>query len=483
MTPRRRYGPSRRGADPTAPLRRPRPRQSRRRALSRVSSNRRVVGHGLVRYGVVRSRPCLGSSVAASSIRRHRSRRRRLGACGQRVDGAASPDSSAPSPVAPSHTATAADRCSSSPSTIRSTPVALRKSPDTRKVDPPSRHRRRLGCTLRGIPRTASRPTRSFGLLAHPTIGVGHGGCGRHPVTNRARSPIALPFRRIGETWSGTLRHHRTRGGHHHRHHRRSAVRDRTAAAPVRSARSARSTSTFFELAGLAAVAAPRRHRRRPSGPACGADPAARRGHPTNVPFVPPTALGRRRRRAPHHQLGRQQVVPHRRRVARAARRAPPPPAPPRPRVPFATTSWRTVVSAGLRRRASGESSKPTTDSSAGTRRPSVRGGAQHVRGEGVGEAEHRRRPVRAGEQLPGRAVTPLVSGRPCRRTARTGVDPGRVQRVAPAPHPLARDVPVAGSPDASGPAVSTRDPPVPQLDEVRGRGARAGPVVDVDAR
>ena len=67
--------------------------------------------------------------------------------------------------------------------------------------------------------------------------------------------------------------------------------------------------------------------------------------------------------------------------------------------LPLATKSCCTVVSAGRSRRASGESSKPTTDRSSGHPQPQLLGGVHDRGGHEVGEAQHRGRPVLAGEQ------------------------------------------------------------------------------------
>ena len=147
---------------------------------------------------------------------------------------------------------------------------------------------------------------------------------------------------------------------------------------------------------------------------------------------------------------------------------------------PFATASWRTVVSGGSVRRASGLSSKPTTVRSAGTSSPARARGTQRAGGQRVGEAQQRGRPVRPGEQLADR-VEGIVLGAD-RAVHHDRLDPGR----APARRASRACAAPGGCPRPwSGPR--PRPPPRPTRRWPRSTtcwaaAAGPGPVLDVDA-
>ncbi len=76
---------------------------------------------------------------------------------------------------------------------------------------------------------------------------------------------------------------------------------------------------------------------------------------------------------------------------------------------PFSAMSWRTVVSCGRSRRASGLSSKPTTERSSGTLEAELLGGTHHAARDHVREAQDGRGPVGTAEQRAGGQVALLV--------------------------------------------------------------------------
>ena len=395
MTPRRRYGSSRRGRTRTASLRRTRPRHPRCRARPSPLEYRAVgvagyiaIGHGVIGRGVI------GRGVIRGGVIRHVPSRPAGGRRGV-------------------------------PRLLRAVPrgaVAHRDGGGLLLLVP-------VHAVYPVAPPRVPRPfwpTRSFGLLAHLTIGVGHGRVktGR-PVANRGTVAVAL---RIPT-------------------HRRDLERERSVTTVSRrpssppssppccspshccctcpGCRWARSDvdvlragrpdrGRALHLAGIGRLrpdAAPGADRR--SGTAV--------GQPTAVPVR--RGVGGRRRLVPHHQLRRQHVVPHRCGRRPRGARAPRPPAP----TPRASPSRRRPgapwSAPGLTRRASGESSNPTTDSSRGHPHagPPRRPGGRPRRARRRSRAPPWAGPARRAAHAP-RRTPPL---RPAaRRAARTGAMP-----------------------------------------------------------